>query len=251
MNLSISIPNPCTSISSEDWKRMDRVEQGRFCSKCEKMVVDFSIMTDSEVIAWFEKHRQEAQSGQACINIDKGQFDYPLYVAPSNSLKREKRWMSSLSLTLFLIFLSFKQLHAADNHLSIKASMEQVYYKDTVPVKSSHEKDTLCQYKELGSFTKVPKERGTGSFVVVDRDWNKIERKIRRNTVKVRGARWIKIKFRDIARYNIWVDRAHTIKGVEEEIDEKLIIRRKRKVIVDLRKFSREDYFFVCMEPKE
>ncbi len=54
-SLHISIPEPC----HENWDKMNPVEQGRFCLSCQKSVVDFSQMTDKEVLNYFFQHDQK------------------------------------------------------------------------------------------------------------------------------------------------------------------------------------------------
>ncbi|MDQ3108924.1 MAG: carboxypeptidase-like regulatory domain-containing protein [Bacteroidota bacterium] len=51
-HLHISIPEPCTM----KWEEMEHVdEQSRHCSSCEKVVLDFTRMSDDELIAFFQK----------------------------------------------------------------------------------------------------------------------------------------------------------------------------------------------------
>jgi hypothetical protein len=54
-NLQIRIPGPC----GENWANMGPAGHGRFCSSCSKTVVDFSLMSDQEVLSYLgsqEKH---------------------------------------------------------------------------------------------------------------------------------------------------------------------------------------------------
>ena len=44
-NLKISIPKPC----HQDWNTMTPNEQGSFCGKCCKTVIDFSNKSNSEI----------------------------------------------------------------------------------------------------------------------------------------------------------------------------------------------------------
>lgn len=45
-SIQLQIPAPC----HENWQEMTPVEQGRFCNSCAKTVVDFSIMTDLQIL---------------------------------------------------------------------------------------------------------------------------------------------------------------------------------------------------------
>jgi hypothetical protein len=44
--IQISIPEPC----QEGWQNMTPVEKGRFCASCQKMVLDFTYLSDNEII---------------------------------------------------------------------------------------------------------------------------------------------------------------------------------------------------------
>jgi len=56
----ISIPTPC----HEDWNKMSAKEQGRFCDKCSKTVLDFSIKTPDEIQQYFHEHDHEKLCGR-------------------------------------------------------------------------------------------------------------------------------------------------------------------------------------------
>ncbi len=49
----IQLDNPC----SENWVKMTPSERGRFCNSCSKQVVDFSVMSDADIVAYFKKHK--------------------------------------------------------------------------------------------------------------------------------------------------------------------------------------------------
>lgn len=42
----ISVPKPCT----ENWEEMTPVEQGRFCTHCQKKVIDFTELNDNQMV---------------------------------------------------------------------------------------------------------------------------------------------------------------------------------------------------------
>ena len=44
--IQISIPEPC----KEGWQNMTPVEKGRFCASCQKTVLDFTHLSDNEII---------------------------------------------------------------------------------------------------------------------------------------------------------------------------------------------------------
>jgi hypothetical protein len=47
-NLQILVPEPC----GENWENMEQTGNGRFCSSCCKTVVDFTLMSDQQVLSY-------------------------------------------------------------------------------------------------------------------------------------------------------------------------------------------------------
>lgn len=80
---TFSIPTPCSATFQE----MTPVREGRFCQLCEKVVVDFSGMTDREVIAFVEKN------GKCCGSFKRGQLNREM-VRPSAPFQSPlSRWV--------------------------------------------------------------------------------------------------------------------------------------------------------------
>lgn len=59
--MQLTIPEPC----HENWQQMTPTQQGRFCHACAKEVVDFSMMTDTEVLNYFTTLTHEKVCGRA------------------------------------------------------------------------------------------------------------------------------------------------------------------------------------------
>ena len=53
--VEFQIPEPC----SENWNEMYPLPGGRFCDKCEKTLVDFTEMTDNELVRFFERNNKK------------------------------------------------------------------------------------------------------------------------------------------------------------------------------------------------
>jgi hypothetical protein len=51
-NIQISIPEPC----HQGWQNMTPVEKGRFCASCQKTVLDFTHLSDNEIIKLVSKN---------------------------------------------------------------------------------------------------------------------------------------------------------------------------------------------------
>jgi hypothetical protein len=66
----VSIPTPC----SENWQDMTPAERGKFCSLCQKVVTDFSSMTDAGIIKIINQRNAQTMCGHFFI----GQLDRAL-----------------------------------------------------------------------------------------------------------------------------------------------------------------------------
>ncbi len=98
--IQFSIPEPCTV----PWNGMTAVDKNqRYCSSCEKVITDFSKMSDDELMLHF-RH----SGGNACGKYSKAQLNRPFNLLPEKS-GNAKWWR-----TLALIPLTFfgKQLKA-------------------------------------------------------------------------------------------------------------------------------------------
>jgi hypothetical protein len=62
--MRLSIPKPC----HENWNEMTPNEQGSFCNVCAKTVVDFSLMSDEEVLGYFKNKSEEKTCGRFKIS---------------------------------------------------------------------------------------------------------------------------------------------------------------------------------------
>jgi hypothetical protein len=63
--MKIKVENPC----NEDWSKMTKAEQGRFCDSCQKTVTDFSEMSLEEI-----KETLRNSSGRICGRIKNSQL---------------------------------------------------------------------------------------------------------------------------------------------------------------------------------
>ena len=66
---SIYIPTPCR----EDWDKMSPAQHGKFCAACNKQVIDFSLMSDNQIL-----HFLSNQPGKLCGRFDADQLQRPL-----------------------------------------------------------------------------------------------------------------------------------------------------------------------------
>ena len=71
--MRLSIPTPC----HEDWQAMTPNQQGRYCASCAKTVVDFTRMSDAEVVAHLQR-----KPGQVCGRVTAKQLNRSLATTP-------------------------------------------------------------------------------------------------------------------------------------------------------------------------
>lgn len=68
--VKITIPDPC----HENWDAMTPVQQGRYCGACQKTVIDFTLMSDGQILDVFKK----AGGRHPCGRYLPSQLDRPL-----------------------------------------------------------------------------------------------------------------------------------------------------------------------------
>lgn len=75
--LKISISQPC----HENWQQMNPTEQGIFCNACAKEEVDFTNMSDTEVLNHFIKEKKENTCGRFYDDQLNREMVKPVYSA--------------------------------------------------------------------------------------------------------------------------------------------------------------------------
>lgn len=108
--LLIQIKNPC----NEKWDEMTLVEQGKYCSNCQKTVIDFSTKTDAELFVYFNNHTS------FCGRFRQTQINR-IIEEPKPVLKRLFHFYSKI-VALFFTAFSFKsfQISAQTNQPTIE-----------------------------------------------------------------------------------------------------------------------------------
>jgi hypothetical protein len=81
-NFGLTIKTPC----HEDWNKMSSSQQGRFCNACEKTVIDFSKLSDSEIIDFFDNYRKNTPNTKICGRFSERQLNarYPRQAQKTN-----------------------------------------------------------------------------------------------------------------------------------------------------------------------
>jgi TonB-dependent SusC/RagA subfamily outer membrane receptor len=92
--IHLSIPGPC----HQNWNEMTPTQQGRFCNSCAKQVVDFSTMSDTQVLHYFSSIKNENVCGRA----------YPDQLERAITMPKEHKkklfWYWNYITMLFLFF---------------------------------------------------------------------------------------------------------------------------------------------------
>ncbi len=105
--IKINIENPC----HENWDNMLQEEKGKFCNACQKTVVDFSKMTNEQIIN-FLNHTNE----RVCGRIAKHQHNTPISNYVPNKTPFFNKYVAG-----FLMALGF---YSPSNSQTLKAPTE-------------------------------------------------------------------------------------------------------------------------------
>jgi hypothetical protein len=89
---SVYIPKPCHA----DWNEMTQTRQGKFCSACSKQVVDFSLMSDNQILKYLS-----GQSGNLCGRFGAEQLERPLI---ETKIRKKKSWWMAVAMPLLFLF---------------------------------------------------------------------------------------------------------------------------------------------------
>ena len=146
-NIAISIPTPCT----ENWGDFTSTNAGGYCASCCKEVIDFSRMTDEEIVSFFTR-----TSGHICGRFRSDQLkEYmpsPQYV---NIQVRPGLTLLYASIMSLLLTLSANPLSArAESHTTVS----EITYSEP-----SDQVSTSPQVATAHTITGVVKDAEMGS----------------------------------------------------------------------------------------
>jgi len=89
----IQISNPC----QEEWEGMQMHPTGKFCSSCQKSVVDFTQFSDRDLQNWFNKNQ-----GKSCGRFNPEQLDRLIQEKSNYTIHKFKPGLVAASLLAFL-----------------------------------------------------------------------------------------------------------------------------------------------------
>lgn len=152
MKNNISIPNPC----NENWDNMSPETNGRFCSSCEQIVVDFTKMSDQEILDFISKSQQKVCGRFKNEQVQKSGFNIQTYLSGLYANAYLKIKNKTLKYTA-LLFVGGLMLLSGCNPKKIKTSTTTGAVKLDPPVK-----DSVCISTPMGGDTNDNKEHLMG-----------------------------------------------------------------------------------------
>lgn len=121
--INISIPKSCT----EDWNNMTQTEQGKHCASCNKVVIDFTKMTDSEMVKYLIANKEK----KLCGNFYRTQVNTTLsYIEP----RKSTHWPAIAAMLIAGVF------QLSNTAWGQKTQGQVKIYSTTI----AHEKYPLC-----------------------------------------------------------------------------------------------------------
>ena len=94
-NLSLKIPKPC----SEKWSKFEQTAGGGYCNSCSKVVVDFTNMSDEQIVSYFK-----SKSTHTCGRFLPTQLKEYRIEKTSTVLLPRPSWFKVAALSLGFIF---------------------------------------------------------------------------------------------------------------------------------------------------
>jgi hypothetical protein len=120
--LKINVANPC----SENWQAMPQKGNGRLCSNCQNIVVDFSNLSDQELYNYFSK-----AGSIPCGRFHNDQLNKK--ILPLNN--RKNVWGNFYKMTATLLaFISLKYAGASGNREKTNTIITPVFNKNKINI---------------------------------------------------------------------------------------------------------------------
>lgn len=128
-SVQIHIPKPC----HENWNNMTPDGQGRFCSSCQKVVVDFSVMSDKELL----NHLSKLAGQYTCGHFSVHQLNTEIKTAGS---KRRISWAYVWNVLLASLLAT------------------ETYAQSESPIKKKPEVHLPNPYEAMGDYEVEPRD---------------------------------------------------------------------------------------------
>ncbi|GAK74429.1 energy transducer TonB [Nonlabens sp. Asnod3-H03] len=119
---SLRIPEPC----HEDWNLMTPSDKGRFCSSCDKTVIDFTVMSDYEIKDFLMMNYGK----KLCGHVKKSQLDLIHIKVPVEALNTYR--LGSRSFLLALLIVMGTTLMSCKDSYGKRQKIDQVEVVDSL-----------------------------------------------------------------------------------------------------------------------
>jgi hypothetical protein len=158
--LKLSIPGKC----HENWDSMFAQQDGRFCGSCQKTVIDFTQMTDQQLVNFFQNKKENV-----CGRLFRHQLDKELDI-PVKKIHFLKYFFQ---FTLPPLLFSLKA-SAQNKHFLPKIKTESVPYKKVLINEEENTPRIILGVVKDSNSNVIPfatvMETGTRNFVVSDQN---------------------------------------------------------------------------------
>jgi len=115
--LKISIPDPC----AQSWDAMIPNEEGRQCSACAKTVVDFSVMTDTQVQAYLIEKANE----RICGRFKNAQLESINIIVPQDIFHSSMPWWKKFLVASLFAFST--TLFSCEPSVTVGIAMPEIH----------------------------------------------------------------------------------------------------------------------------
>ena len=165
--LQLQIPLPC----HEDWDKMTALEKGKFCSSCQKPVIDFTGMSDAQLMTFFKK----PSIGSVCGRFQEDQLNRDMRKPP-----KRLPWIKYFFQFTLPAFLISMKADAQKERLTGKIAVCSIVTKgepviktipDTIPI-AIIIRGHVTDDKELPLANAAVMIKGTHRGVVTDSNGN-------------------------------------------------------------------------------
>ncbi|KIA95019.1 MULTISPECIES: carboxypeptidase-like regulatory domain-containing protein [unclassified Flavobacterium] len=119
-NIKISIPKPC----HENWLEMTPTEKGRFCSNCQKNVIDFTKASDREILIAYTKNNS------LCGRFNSTQLNRKMIIPK----EKKSIWMIAAASAIAFLGLGNQIIRAQEKAKTEQTDRKQL--KNNIKVKS-------------------------------------------------------------------------------------------------------------------
>lgn len=180
----LAIDSPCT----QDWYAMTESAQGKFCDHCSTAVIDFTQLSDTEIIKIIEQ-----SSGKLCGRLDYNQVNRII------ETKQVSRLSKLYKILAGLILFNFTEDSIAQTqtptHIEVVSNAEKKYLKEAEPNKKTEPTfdiaANILQGIVIDSITKLPLDYASvfieGTFINVNTDSNGIFKIIIPDSLKTKN----------------------------------------------------------------